>query len=362
MDGSLRRSLALSVLATVACRDSEGHESGFSSSISTAPGGTSSSGDAPDDSSTSTGASEDSAAASSGAGTSSTEPQGIPDVGTPPDGGAGPPPGCKGKIDLIFTIDSSSTMWDQQQQIHSSFPGFIATLEQDFADFDYHILSANTAGTWGLPECEDCQEVCDEFPEFPCSAVPEACDSIRGAGVTLPVGEHASNKRCDLTSGRRYITAGQPDLVDAFTCIASLGIDGAEGVAETSVLALNDELNAEGGCHAGFLRDDALLVVVAIQDTFDQTSLGSAQDWANALIDAKRGNGDAVVLLVISNDIDDPDSLCGFTGTITEHKLRTWTKLMPHGLFRSMCVDDYASYFAEAAARIKTQCDVFAPQ
>ncbi|HEY8375138.1 MAG TPA: hypothetical protein VIK91_01560 [Nannocystis sp.] len=253
-------------------------------------------------------------------------------------------------------------MEGHQDQLKAAFPGFIATLESEFADFDYHILSANTSALWGQPVlCAGCKDVCPEVPEYPCGVEPEACDTIRGAGVTYPIGEHASNKRCELASGRRYITTGQPDLVDAFTCIASVGINGSDEVAEVTVKALADELNAPGGCNEGFLRDDALLFVVAVQDTYDDFSDGTPQDWADALVQAKGGDADAVVLLVLSTDIDKPGGLCGKTIGV-EHNLRTWTELLPHGLFRSICAESYAPFFAEAAAKNKEQCDVFVPQ
>ncbi|WP_434420950.1 hypothetical protein [Nannocystis pusilla] len=165
-----------------------------------------------------------------------------------------------------------------------------------------------------------------------------------------------------VASGLRDITTGQPNLEDAFTCIASMGINGADGVAGATVLALADDIHAPGGCNEGFLREDALLVVVAIQDTFDQESAGDAEDWAAALVDAKGGDADAVVLLVITTDVEDPDGLCGYTGTITPHELRIWTELLPHSVFGSICADGYADYFAAAATKLKAQCDVFVPQ
>ncbi|MCY1004469.1 hypothetical protein OV079_02565 [Nannocystis pusilla] len=351
--------------AIVACNGGSGQESGFGTSITTTPppgaaSGADTSTSSISTSTTSSGSGEDSAAASS---TSSAG--GIPDGGTPPDGGDKPPLGCMGKVDLVFTISSDWTMEDAQGWLKASFPGFIDTLESDFADFDYHIVSANTSPLWGHPVlCAGCKDMCPEVPEYPCGVAPEPCDMVRGAGVTYPIGEGASNKRCDLASDRRYITAGQPDLEGAFSCIASVGIDGADQVANVTVRALADEINAPGGCNDGFLRDDALLVVVAIQDTWDEFSDGTAQDWADALVEAKGGDADAVVLLVITNDIDDPDGLCGYAGIPPGyHKLRTWTELLPHSVFGSICNEQgYAAYFAEAATKIKAQCDVFVPQ
>ncbi|MCY1055980.1 hypothetical protein [Nannocystis sp. SCPEA4] len=359
------RRLALTTLAlAAACGGGSGQGSGFSTSITTAPPETTSSSSGGDastsSSSSSTGAGEDSTAASS---TSSSTSSNIPDVGMIPDGGDGPPPGCKGKVDFLFTISGQLTMAPKQERLKASFPGFIATLESEFADFDYHILSANTAGFWGYPSCAGCDDVCAELPEFPCGTPPQPCDVVRGAGMTYPIGKDASNQRCELASGLRYITAGQPDLEDTFTCIASMGTNGSEHVAEVTVMALADELNhAPGACNEGFLRDDALLVVVAIQDTYDQNSEGTPEDWRDALVKAKGGDADAVVLLVISTDKDDPEGLCGYNpGSV--HELRTWTELMqPNALFGSICAEGYSDYFATVAKMIKSQCDVFVPQ
>ncbi|MDC0721531.1 hypothetical protein [Nannocystis bainbridge] len=353
------------VLLAAACNGGDGQETVFSTSITTAPMGSSSS---TSSTSTSTTSSEASTSASSENSTSSTSSTSgstgaIPDLGLIPDGGDGPPPGCKGKVDLLFTISSHPTMEIKQARLKASFPGFMATLESEFADFDYHILSSNTSGFWGYPSCVGCQDICADLPEYPCGTSPEPCDSIRGAGVTYPIGKHASNQRCELASGLRYITAGQPMTEDAFTCIASMGTNGADGVAETTVLALADDLDAPGACNEGFLRDDALLVVVAIQDTYDPFSEGTAKDWRDALVEAKGGDADAVVLLVISTDVDEPVGLCGYKPNNSEHKLRTWTELMqPNALFGSICAEGYDDYFATVAKMIKSQCDVFVPQ
>ncbi|MCY1009311.1 hypothetical protein OV079_27855 [Nannocystis pusilla] len=281
------------------------------------PPGTSTSGDASTSTSTSTSSAEDSAAASSASHSStSSASSGIPDGGTPPDGGDKPPPGCMGKVDLVFSISSRWTMKGAQDWLKASFPGFIDTLETEFAGFDYHILvPMQGSGVWGIPSCKGCVDTCPAGPEdYPCGAALEPCDTVQGAGITFSAGWDASNERCDLAGGHRYITAAQPDLASAFTCVASVGTSGGGLVAEAAVSTLRDEINAPAGCNAGFLRDDALLVVVAIDDTWDEDSEGTAQDWADALVEAKGGDADAVVLLVITNDIDDPDGLCGYEG------------------------------------------------
>ncbi|MDC0721423.1 hypothetical protein [Nannocystis bainbridge] len=363
------RRLALASFMFAACNGGGSGMTVFSTSITTAPpeSTASTSGETAGSTTTSSASGEDSTAGvstASSTSSSSTSSGGIRDVGMVPDGGDGPPPGCKGKVDLLFTISSAKTMEGQQAKLKASFPGFVATLENEFADFDYHILSTNTFGSWVLPWCEGCGDVCAQTPEYPCTATLEPCDSVQGAGVTFPRGDNATNQRCDLTSGRRYIDTGQSsDLEHAFTCVASLGTNGADQVAEATVKAVADAINAPGGCNEGFLRPDALLVVVAIQDTGDQFSDGTAKDWRDALIDAKGGEADAVVLLVISTDVDDPAGLCGYDPPGVEHKLRTWTELMqPNARFGSICAGSYTDYFEAVAKMIKSQCEVFVPQ
>lgn len=41
---------------------------------------------------------------------------------------------------------------------------------------------------------------------------PSTSLAASGAGVTRQIGEDASNKWCDLASGVRYITSGEPHL------------------------------------------------------------------------------------------------------------------------------------------------------
>jgi len=52
------------------------------------------------------------------------------------------PPGCKGKVDLLFVISRQSTMQTEQTQLLASFPGFIDTIEQKLEGFDVHIMTA----------------------------------------------------------------------------------------------------------------------------------------------------------------------------------------------------------------------------
>lgn len=279
-----------------------------SSSSSGGPGSTSGS------SSTSGGGAEDSAAASS-ASTGSAS-----DMGPPPDFGPVQPPGCKGKIDFVFLISSLGNMKTEQQQLLASLPGFIDTITATFPNFDTHIMVANPLSKWAGWTCEQ-PELCgqngtcgENAEDYVCGpdtwlTVTE-CDETLGAGLTFNAGASATNKRCELHGGHRYITIpGEPDPDAAFDCIARVGYSGGDPLmGDALVAAVSPELNGPEGCNTGFLRPDALLVVTMITDVEDDQSKMKPADWYEAVVAAK-GSAAAVVMLAIlaqSHDYEPP--------------------------------------------------------
>ena len=283
-----------------------------------------------------------------------------------PDFGSVVPAGCQGKIDFLFVISASGTMKGTQQQLVSSFPGFMAAIEEKLPEFDVHIISASTYSTWPLDDCKYCTgDGCDPQASPPtCGAELDYCDKhVIGAGVTFPVGEGASNRRCELYDGNRYIVDGEPDVTEAFTCIAQVGLHGAASVAEGMVNALLPEINAPLGCNSGFLRDDALLVVTLIQDTYDQQSAGSVADWIEALRTAKHGDDDAYVVLVLTTDVDVSQwELCHYGEySPLKNPLRLLAEGVEHGFIGSICEESYDPFFSEAVDEVVAVCENFVP-
>jgi len=284
-----------------------------------------------------------------------------------PDFGPQQPAGCEGKIDFLFVISSAAQMKDFQGRLLASFPGFMSAIEEKLPDFNFHILAANTDKSWALNDCKDCSVSCDPQGTLPtCGAEFTVCDKKIGAAMTFPVGKYASNRRCDLDSGERYITSGQQNLADTFTCIAQVGIDGSYIVGEAMTAALQPEINDpqdEYACNGGFLRDDALLVVTLIQDTYDSDSLGTVEEWTAALRSAKNGDDDAFMVLVLTTDIDlgyqqicDPNQ-----HNPNPNRLRTLADGVEHGFVGSICMDGYGDWFKERVAYLVDLCDDFIP-
>jgi hypothetical protein len=325
---------------------------------------------------------DDSTGGTASSGTSTTAPASTgadsmgpatPDMGAPPPPDFGPdqPAGCQGKIDFVFVISRDSQMEWHQQRLLSSFPGFMATIAAEFADFDTHIIVAN-------PDAESPSSICSQpgcaaagCTESSCGKVPSdpLCERTIGAGVLFPAGNLSSNRECELAGGNRYITRDEPDPLAAFECIATLGNFGyIPSPAEALVEAVSPAMNAPDGCNAGFLRPDALLVVTLISDGADtwMNSKDWPYEWYDDVVAAKHGDPDAVVVLsIIPPKKSDPPWIfpdCGYDHDPPVNRLYEFTEMFPHQVIASNCEDSYVPAFAAAAATVKDACTAFIPR
>ena len=311
------------------------------------------------DSSTST--SSETSSTSTGTSDGTVWDMGMPDFGPPQ------PAGCAGKIDFLFVVSSGGTMQPHQEQLLAALPSFMDAIQTQLPDFDYHILSANTDKSWALEDCSVCTEGCDPEGTPPyCSAAVTACDKKIGAGVIFPTGLGASNRRCDIDSGLRYITTGQQNLDGVFACTAQVGTYGSSITAEAMVAALQPEINdpkKDYACNSGFLREDALLVVTIIADSYDVDSSGTVDEWIEDLRAAKGYDDDAFAVLLLTTDVDvDYQQLCYPNEFLQpKNRLRLLAEGVKHNFIGSICLPDYAPFFAEHVSALVDLCDDFAP-
>jgi hypothetical protein len=366
--------LHLAILGSLgACQAPGSGASGFTTAppVTTAPegtGGEASSG-AGDASTSTTGE-------SSGAGGESTSEPPL-DLGVTPDFGDGPPAGCKGKIDFLFVISREPNMQDRQEQLTLAFPQFIATIAAKFEDFDYHIMVIDGDGPeegwgqstcnkacpdlsckWGEPCCPDADAnnvgtLCCSPQDYPCDYLDDVtvCDEAWGAGVVTPAGTFASNRTCELDSDRRFIARGQTDLEATFECIARVGVAGDDNLGQAFHAAMQKNINDPGGCNAGFLRKDALLMVTFMSTTTDELgdSEGNPVLWAEAVLERKGGDPESIVMLDFGGD-------CG-----GKYRICTLTKMFPYSVHEFIGVPDYGPAFDEATDLVETACAGFVP-
>lgn len=253
--------------------------------------------------------------------------------------------GCR-KIDFLFVIDNSDSMDDEQENLVNSFPGFVRVMRQVLEATDFHIMVVATGGD---PDDED----------DPALDV-EACEEVQGAGRR----RSEDGEDCGIAGGLPFMLAEQPNLEATFSCLARVGTDGAavERAMDTLRAATSPTLNAAGRCNAGFLRDDAILVTTFITDEEDRRSEGEPADWRQALLDAKSGNQDALVLLGLVGDNNVDDGLlggpCGGQDADGSPRLQEFVSSLD-GVLGSVCAPDYSPFFQTAVGSIDSACSDF---
>ena len=250
--------------------------------------------------------------------------------------------GCEG-IDFLFAIDNSGSMGAQQGQLLASFPGFITAIQNSLENVSsYHVgVVTSDAYTENEPGCQTLGDL-----------------------VTQTAGNGACGPFVD---GGRFATDAD-DLATVFPCMAEVGSGGSfiEQPVSASVAAVSDAKAAPGACNEGFLRDDSILVLVVLTD--DPPSLPDFDDahpetdtsgWYQAIIDAKGGNPEAVVVIgfipwtdisCVPLNIESPN-LIGFVDSIGDQ-----------GIKASICEPDFGPVFASTVETIQFTCDNFVPQ
>lgn len=360
------RSSARLILATLslACSPPSGSSESTLGVVGSSTAATTSSTTTSSTSSTSTGEASTTEAATEATLSSSSAEGPRLDVGVGDDMGGGS--GCS-KIDFVFAIDASAWMDENYASLEAALPHFIDAIDEVFPNVDVHIIVANTSGMWGTWECPinlcSLEEGCEPIGEqdYPCDVVHEIeempeCDRTYGAGVTFPTGRDATNSRCELAGGRRYLTREEPDLKGSFVCIASQGYAARyEATGWASGRALSYDLNRPGGCNEGFLREDAHLVVTAISFAGSFDGGYNPKVWADAVLDAKGGEQDAVSLIALLNDTRLPGNPC--YETTSKHQLFAYSEYFEHRLVSNLCDEAFEQDFDAGLEMVAGQCD-----
>jgi hypothetical protein len=264
------------------------------------------------------------------------------------------------KVDLLFVIDGSGSMADEQNSLISAFPGFIDTMRTQ--------LDQNVGYNIGVIRTDPNDISC----------VPNRY----GVLVTRNYTAGSSNDTCTpYASGFRYMTQDD-NLNEKFPCAAMVGVggDGDERPMQSIIGALSSPNIDAGECNEGFLRDDALLVLVIITDEEDDHetekeacgmtpspgSDGEPEDWFDAIVAAKGGiEGNIVVLSLVGPGAPDPCpplDKCngGIDGAEQTPRLIAFTWMFTHGHVGPVC-GDYDPFFQDAVADIVQACEDFEP-
>jgi hypothetical protein len=287
--------------------------------------------------------------------------------GAPGDGDGGPGDGdgdgdgddyCS-KVDFLFVIDNSISMLPEQTALTAAFPGFIQAIENSLTTDDHILVTDTDLLGWCTPgNCanpNNLHPTCEGPDSYACTVQLEECDVTLGAGVVKPAGQGASNTFCDPFGGNRYIIETEPNKLDTFDCMAHVGLAGfpQERPMDAIVQAVSDPLNMQGGCNEGFLRDDAILVVTFISDDDGNSEVNTPQEAFDAVVAAKGGDLDRIVVLGLTPG---EDNNCSFTPGAGDHWVEFINYFGSQGLHGPSCEDDYVPFFQSAVNVIVQAC------
>ncbi len=192
----------------------------------------------------------------------------------------------KNRVDILFVLDNSGSMGEEQANLAANFGAFVDKLELAGADYRLAVTTTDTGNVW-------CGSTTPEHGALQASSCRERIEHFTSQNGTVNVADIACNDVCGLDSlglrpsaiegqegsqVRPWIQAGGQEsnlpegvgATEAFACMAPQGIDGCgfESPLEALRLALARTLEPQDPAF-GFFRDDAMLSVVIVTDEAD---------------------------------------------------------------------------------------------
>jgi len=192
-------------------------------------------------------------------------------------------------VDILFVIDNSGSMAEEQALLSANFKAFIDVLERDDVKANYRIGVTTTdsgnprcptttpeGGRLGLSSCVDRAadaefSYLDQDFSYACSDFCQKDDSQIKIKPTTTAVDPVAKPRTWLESieGETNVE-GVDSMVEAFQCFGPQGVSGCgfESHLESmyKALAASSDRNSS---NYGFLRDTAILSVVIISDEAD---------------------------------------------------------------------------------------------
>lgn len=270
--------------------------------------------------------------------------------GTFGEGGAKPPPPveCK-KMDIVFIVDNSPSMKEEQDNLGANFPKFIDIINSYKTEagdlLDYRVAITTTDDNGKQPDSGKFRKV-------------------RGTGsVTCNPGPNNDP----------WLTRADTDIASHFACRAAVGVDGSplERPLECARLSVTDRItDGKNAMQDGtpFLREDALLAFVIITDEDEGSADGSVDAPPAPLKDAglyaadfdnvKSGLRGRWAASVIAGDRGCESALGKAADAVRLKKFIT-TAGPKNGVFSSICDGDLTKGLQDALKLFTAACKEF---
>ncbi len=186
-------------------------------------------------------------------------------------------------VDILFVIDNSGSMADEQARLARNFPVFVAALDAMRADYRIGITTTDVAhpackgatpedGALVLRSCTEA--VAAGAFEFAGTDASAACTDQCKLGpeelALVPAADGKAHPWLESTLGQTNLQPGV-SMADAFACYGPQGLDGCafESTLEAMKRAVERARDVDG---PGFMRDGSLLSVVVVTDETDCSS------------------------------------------------------------------------------------------
>ncbi|MBI4510461.1 MAG: hypothetical protein HY698_12560 [Deltaproteobacteria bacterium] len=261
------------------------------------------------------------------------------------------------KMDIVFVIDNSGSMAEEQANLAASFPQFIDVLNE-------FVSAAGTKVDYRVAVTTTGIDLTMDFLGWP-----------------LPMengenGEFQTGENCSIP--RRWLERADPGVSDAFSCVAKVGTAGSsyEMPLESLKLALHDRM---ADTNRGFLRDDALLAVVILTDENDcsredrkitmrinnrdlcdttDPKIQPVSAYIDRLDTIKRGRGRWATAVIAGPGPGKCQSSMGVADEAT--RLKDFVaQAGQNAVFSSICEGNLAGSLREAIQRFSAACDTF---
>ena len=254
--------------------------------------------------------------------------------GGPGTGHGADDPGCR-HIDVVLSVDDSSSMQEEMSALSNDvFPAFARR----------------------LLEISDARV--DDFRV----AVQDACPT--------PATYHTRGEGgdCGFASGKPWMVSGEANLEDKFRCVGAIdssdyactGNNDDEQPASAAAASFEDP--ARTGGNAGFLRSNALLVVVSITDEDEQpTPDADAASVAARLAAAKGGDMSKMVFLGIAGGRSCEGTYGHADDAVKMKAIAGEFAARGRGVFWDLCDGRLEDGLGAALQVIENACDDFEP-
>ena len=280
-----------------------------------------------------------------------------PDAPWPTDDGDGgtSADGCA-KIDILFVIDNSGSMGQEQTNLATNFPQFLTVIEASGLDYRIAITTSGMDYTYNQAL----------FPGGP--VLPVAQDGGDNGAMLQPAG-------CGMT--RRWIEKTDTNAATAFACASNVGTDGPGDEMPLAAMRAAFDERMTDGTNAGFRRQDALLAVVILTDENDcsyeaPVTLGFTESLCEsqlepppgyvAFLDAYTGDRARWAAAMIAGPGPGPCTSTFGDADFAERLVQFASNAGPaNALVSSICAGDLTLGLTAALELFDTACDNFPP-